>query len=76
MRVKLRYRGHAYQLEGTSWRGPDGHIVHLLTWITDDLVQQLPASDARDEAAVARQVAERLGEEARVFFEPDPAGSD
>ena len=72
MRVELHYRGHVYQLEGTSWRGPDGSVVHLLTWITDDLLEQLPAGGTRDQAALARQVAERLGEEAEVVLPPPP----
>lgn len=37
MPARIRYRGHVYQIEDGNWRGPDGHVVHLLTWITDDL---------------------------------------
>lgn len=72
MRVKLRYRGKTYQLEGDGWRGPDGHVVHLLTWITDDLDRLTPGSGPRDEGATVLRVAQRLGEGAEVVLEPAP----
>lgn len=69
MPVRLRYRGHVYRIEDGKWRGPDGHIVHLLTWITDDLsrlAETTPGGPDPDLDA-ARRVAERLGNEAEVL---------
>ena len=66
MAVRIRYRGHVYQVDNGSWRGPDGHTVHLLTWITDDLERHpdtRPAGPDRD-LDVAIRVAERLGDAA------------
>ncbi len=60
--VRLSYRGHVYRIENGAWRGPDGHVVHLLTWVSDDLAPP----PGQDDAETARQVAERLGPEARV----------
>lgn len=69
MPARLRYRGHVYQVEGGNWRGPDGHIVHLLTWVTDDLWRQseTTAQTSEPDLETARRVAERLGEEAEVI---------
>ena len=64
--VKLRYRGHDYQIEDGAWRGPDGHVVHLLTWITDDLPRSAGREPGSD-LATARQVADRLGSDAEVI---------
>jgi len=41
-----------------------------LTWITDDLAPP----PGQDDAETARQVAERLGEEARLVAEHEPPG--
>lgn len=66
--MKLSYRGGVYRIEDGAWRGPDGHTVHLLTWITDDLAPP----PGQDDAETARRVAERLGEEAHLVVEDDP----
>lgn len=69
MPAKLRYRGRQYHIEDGGWRGPDGHDVHLLTWITDDLAR-LPETEPRGpdrDLDAARQVAERLGSDAEVI---------
>lgn len=69
MPAMLRYRGRVYRIEGGHWRGPDGHVVHLLTWITDDLSrlsETRPRGPDTDEDT-ARKVADRLGGEAEVI---------
>jgi hypothetical protein len=68
MAARIRYRGRVYQVEGGNWRGPDGHVVHLLTWITDDL-SRLPETrpgGPDPDADAARRVVERLGADAEV----------
>ena len=66
----LRYRGHVYRLADGGWRGPDGHIVHFLTWVADDVLARAgaeapPAGDRRD-GWLAERVVARLGEGARL----------
>ncbi len=66
--AQLRYRDRIYRIENGFWRGPDGHVVHLLTWITDDLerlAETAPQGPDRDLDA-ARKVAVRLGGDAAV----------
>ncbi len=68
MPIKLRYRGHLYQIEDGGWRGRDGNVVHLLTWITDELLRQREiAPGPHRDLDAARKVAGRLGSEARVL---------
>ena len=80
MATSLHYRDGVYRVEGGSWRGPDGHVVHLLTWITDDLQRLAKAPRGAthledcgathlDDGAVAIAVAERLGSEAEVVVD-------
>lgn len=68
MPAQLRYRGHVYTLDDGRWRGPDGHVVHLLTWITDDLgrLEETAPQGPDSDLDAARKVAARLGSEARV----------
>lgn len=71
MPVKLRYRGDLYTIDGGHWRGPDGHVVHLLTWITDDL-DRLAETTLRGpdpDLDAAHKVAARLGSAAQVVAE-------
>ena len=70
MAPRLRYRGAVYRIENACWRGPDGHIVHLLTWVTDDLLARetpdSPPGELEGEALdrwLAQKVAETLGAE-------------
>lgn len=66
----LRYRGHTYEIRDGAWRGPDGHMVHLLTWVTDDLLRRYPDAGAKPgDMELAAQVAARLGDEAQVVGE-------
>ncbi|MEM8962964.1 MAG: hypothetical protein AAGD38_15890 [Acidobacteriota bacterium] len=68
--VRLVYRGQMYSLYGGTWRGPDPHGVHLLTWITDDLCRRQNPQLGTLEADrwLARQVADQLGD-AKVLGE-------
>jgi hypothetical protein len=72
--VKLRYRGDLYQIENGHWRGRDGHMVHFLTWVTDDLRHrgELSPRGSGSDLEAARSVAARLGSDACVEQEPDP----
>lgn len=78
----LAYDGHVYRLAGGNWRGPDGHVVHLLTWVSDDLLRRTAAGadDGESEGEgdrtardrwLAREVAARLGERARLLDDGD-----
>lgn len=61
----LLYRGAVYRLQRGFWRGPDGDVVHLLTWVTDDLARRGEISPgSQDDGEVLRRVAAELGDDA------------
>lgn len=65
MPIELRYRGFVYRLEGGRWRGRDGHTVHLLTWVSDDLLRrEAPPPGTDRDRWLAERVSATLGSEA------------
>ncbi len=64
MATRIRYRDAIYQVEGGHWRGKDGHAVHFLTWVTDDLRRLEILSTTSMDIEVASAVVEKLGEDA------------
>lgn len=68
MPATLRYENGIYHIVDGRWRGPDGHTVHLLTWITDDLERrpETAPGGADPDLDIARKVASELGDAAEV----------
>jgi hypothetical protein len=64
IRIVLRYRGASFRMKDQAWRGRDGHQVHFLTWITDDLIAREGPFDS--DVDLAARVAEILGGEATL----------
>ena len=74
MGSNLLYRGTVYRLQRGFWRGPDGDVVHLLTWVTDDLTRRGEiAPGSQDDGEVTRRVAAELGDAASL--EDGPRGA-
>ena len=61
MSAELEYRGHVYRVENGHWRGKDGHAVHFLTWVSDDLKRQGVLGEESSDAEIAQQTAAQIG---------------
>jgi hypothetical protein len=66
----MLYEDAVYRISGGHWRGRNGHVVHLLTWVTDDLLRQMGGQIEGGDLTLARLVAEKLG------VHPGDVGSD
>lgn len=72
MHVILHYRSESYRLRRGAWRGRDGHQVHFLTWVTDDLLRREGAFPS--DVELAARVAEVLGADASLEVDENATG--